>query len=314
MAVWISVSCGFFIFLFFYLFVITKIAPKTHVKERVQRLRQPASLDEQVRFESEELDKPFMERIILPFFKQMEERIIRLAPSRMSGVLAERIMRAGKQHTWSVNAFVSFWMISSVACMTVMAFYAFSVMHMVFLQGFALTISALFLGAALPIVFLDSLIAKRKKAILRQLPEVLDLLCVSVQAGLSFDGAMTKVVDKMQGALLDECSKMLRDIRMGMTRRQALTNMAERCQLQEVHLFVAAVVQSDRLGVSIGKTLLIQSENMRERRRQNVKEQALKAPVKILLPLVLFIFPTLFIIVLLPTALMLMKGLGTLGK
>jgi tight adherence protein C len=294
--------------------VITKIAPKTQVKERVQRLRQPVSFDEQVRFESEALDKPFMERIILPFFKQLEDKIIQLAPSRVAGVLAERIMRAGKQHVWSVNAFVCFWMISSVSAMTVMAFYAFSVSHMVFMQGFALTISALVFGAALPIVFLDSLIAKRKKVILRQLPEVLDLLCVSVQAGLSFDGAMTKVADKMQGALIDECSKMLRDIRMGMTRRQALTNMAERCQLQEVHLFVAAVVQSDRLGVSIGKTLLIQSENMRERRRQAIKEQAMKAPVKILLPLVLFIFPTLFIIALLPTVLSLAHNMGVIGK
>ena len=130
----------------------------------------------------------------------------------------------------------------------------------------------------------------------------------------SFDGAMTKVADKMQGALIDECSKMLRDIRMGMTRRQALTNMADRCQLQEVHLFVAAVVQSDRLGVSIGKTLLIQSENMRERRRQAIKEQAMKAPVKILLPLVLFIFPTLFIIALLPTVLSLAHNMGVIGK
>jgi tight adherence protein C len=173
---------------------------------------------------------------------------------------------------------------------------------------------ALILGAALPVVFLDSLIAKRRKLILRQLPEVLDLLCVSVQAGLSFDGAMAKVADKMKGPLIDECTKMLRDIRMGMTRRQALTNMAERCRIQEVHLFTAAVVQSDRLGVSMAKTLVVQSENMRERRRQTVKEQALKAPVKMLFPLAVFIFPALFVVVLLPTVFSILRNLGSISK
>lgn len=304
----------FFLFLFFYLFVITKIAPKTQVKERVQRLRRPATLDEQVRFESENLNKPFTERIILPFFHQIEEWMIRIAPGRIYEMLADRIMRAGKQYVWSVNAFVCFWMISSVAFMVVMVFFAFYVKHMAFIQGFALVLCALILGAALPVVFLDSLIAKRRKLILRQLPEVLDLLCVSVQAGLSFDGAMAKVADKMKGPLIDECTKMLRDIRMGMTRRQALTNMAERCRIQEVHLFTAAVVQSDRLGVSMAKTLVVQSENMRERRRQTVKEQALKAPVKMLFPLAVFIFPALFVVVLLPTVFSILRNLGSISK
>ncbi|WP_110954181.1 type II secretion system F family protein [Anaerosinus massiliensis] len=315
MALWIALACGFFIFLFFYLFIITKIAPRTQVKERVQRMQRAASLDEQVRFESDKLDKPFTERIVLPFFHGIEEKLIRLAPSRISEMLAARILRAGKQHIWSVNAFVCFWMLSSIACMIIAVFFAFYVKHMIFIQGFAITVAAIVIGAALPLVFLDSLIAKRRKLILRQLPEVLDLLCVSVQAGLSFDGAMSKVTDKMKGPLIDECSKMLRDIRMGMTRRIALTNMAERCRLQEMHLFTAAVIQSDRLGVSMGKTLLVQSENMRERRRQSIKEEALKAPVKMLFPLVLFIFPALFIVVLVPVILSLARNLGgVLGK
>jgi tight adherence protein C len=314
MALWIALASGFLLFLFFYFFVITKIAPKTQVKERVQRLRRPSSLDEQVRFESENLDKPFTERIVLPFFHSIEEKIIRLAPGRISEVLAERIMRAGKQHIWSVNAFVCFGMLSSVSFMVVAVFFTFYVKHMVFIQGFSLSIAALVIGGALPVLFLDSLIAKRRKMILRQLPEVLDLLCVSVQAGLSFDGSMTKVADKMKGPLIDECSKMLRDVRMGMTRRVALTNMAERCNIQEMHLFIAAVVQSDRLGVSMSKTLLVQSENMRERRRQTIKEEALKAPIKMLFPLVMFIFPALFVVVLVPILLGLVKNLGTIGK
>ena len=149
---------------------------------------------------------------------------------------------------------------------------------------------------------------------LKQLPDVLDMLCVSVQAGLSFDGAMTKLTDKMHGPLIDECRKMLRDVRMGMTRKLALTNMAERCNIQDIHLFTAAVIQSDRLGVSMSKTLQIQAENMRERRRQNIKEAALKAPIKMLFPLILFILPALFIVVLLPSLLNLAVYFGGFGR
>ena len=297
MAVWIALVCGILLFLFLYLFVITKVAPANQVRERVQRLQQVRSIDEQARVESENLDKPFSERIVLPFFREVEEQLIRLAPGRIYKMLAVRIMRAGKQNIWSVSAFVSFWMLSSVGFMVVVAFFAFYVKYMVFVRGFALVILALIIGGALPIVFLDGLIAKRRLLMLKQLPDVLDMLCVSVQAGLSFDGAMTKLTDKMHGPLIDECRKMLRDVRMGMTRRLALTNMAERCNIQDIHLFTAAVIQSDRLGVSMSKTLQIQAENMRERRRQNIKEAALKAPIKMLFPLILFILPALFIVV-----------------
>jgi len=310
MALWISLASGFVVFMFFYLFVITKAAPAVKAKERVLRLQKVRSLDEQARIESENLDKPFMERIILPFFQQIERKLIRLAPGRIYQMLAQRIMRAGKQNIWSVTAFVCFWMLSAVACIVLMVFYAFYVKHMIFIQGFALVLLAMVIGATLPMAFLDSLIVTRRRLILRQLPEVLDMLCVSVQAGLSFDGSMTKLADKMQGPLIDECRKMMRDIRMGMTRRLALTNMAERCNIQEIHLFTAAVIQSDRLGVSMSKTLTVQAENVRERRRQTVKEAALKAPIKIMFPLVFFILPALFIVILIPAVLSLIRTLG----
>ncbi|MGL5271815.1 MAG: type II secretion system F family protein [Selenomonadaceae bacterium] len=314
MAVWIALVCGILLFLFLYLFVITKVAPANQVRERVKRLQRVRPIDEQARVESENLDKPFSERIVLPFFREVEEQLIRLAPGRIYKMLAIRIMRAGKQNIWSVSAFVSFWMLSSVGFMVVVAFFAFYVKHMVFVRGFALVVLALIIGGALPIVFLDGLIAKRRLLMLKQLPDVLDMLCVSVQAGLSFDGAMTKLADKMHGPLIDECRKMLRDVRMGMTRKLALSNMAERCNIQDIHLFTAAVIQSDRLGVSMSKTLQIQAENMRERRRQNIKEAALKAPIKMLFPLILFILPALFIVVLLPSLLNLAVYFGGFGR
>lgn len=314
MAVWVALSSGFLLFLLLNLFVITRLAPKTQIKERVQKLRRPVSQAEQVRIDSENVNSSFSERIILPFLYQLEQYVVRLTPGGIYKILAERIMRAGKQHVWSVNAFICFWLLSAVFFMALAVFFSFYTRHMIFIQGVALAVASLVFGGILPIAFLDLLIAKRQKEVLRQLPELLDLLCVSVQAGLSFDGAMARVADKMQGPLIDECSKMLRDFRMGMSRRVALSNMAERCRIPEVHLFTAAIIQADRLGVSMARTLLIQSENMRERRRQAVKEQALKAPVKMLLPLAMFIFPALFVVILLPTIFSILNNLKVLGR
>jgi len=314
MALGIALLSGVFLFFFFYVLVITKIAPKTQVKERVQRLRQVSILAQQGPFASEKVDTLSNFSFVLGLFHQIEDVIIRFVPQRVYQFVAERILQAGKQHIWNVNDCICLLLIAALSSVLFMLFLAFYAMHMSFLQGCALVFSAGLIGGGLPLACIDSMIAKRRKKIIRQLPEMLDLLCVSVEAGLSFDGAVAKVVERMQGPLIEECQKMLRDIRMGMTRRMALTNMAERCGKPEVYLFTAAVIQADRLGVSMGKTLLIQSENMRERRRQNVKEQALKAPVKMLLPLAVFIFPVLFIVVLLPTVFSILHNLAVMVK
>ena len=139
--------------------------------------------------------------------------------------------------------------------------------------------------------------------------EILDLLCVSVQAGLSFDASLHKITGRMKGPLVDEFRRFQDDVSMGMIRRTAMKNMAVRCELQDVSLFMTALIQAEKLGTSMGKTLRNQSDNIRERRRQYVKAQAMKAPVKIVFPLVLFIFPAIFVVALVPTLLSLMKNM-----
>ncbi len=151
---------------------------------------------------------------------------------------------------------------------------------------------------------------KRKEAITYQLPEVLDLLSVSVTAGLSLDGAMQKITESMDGELVDEFHRMQRDVRMGMTRHRAMHLMADRCDVQDLNLFVTSVIQSERLGASMGNTLLIQADNMRDLRRQRARRKAMQAPVKMVFPLVFFIFPVMFVIVLLPSILSLMQSMG----
>ena len=179
-----------------------------------------------------------------------------------------------------------------------------------YIQGVLFAWLCVLLGALLPFSTLNSAIRQRQKAINKQLPEVLDLLSVSVRAGLSFDGALRKITDRMTGPLIDEFKRMQQDVRMGSPRARAMQAMAKRCDVDDLYLFITAVIQAERLGTSMGKTLNNQADNMRERRRQKAKAEALKAPVKIVFPLVMFIFPAIFVVVLLPSVLSLMHSLG----
>ena len=124
----------------------------------------------------------------------------------------------------------------------------------------------------------------------KELPEVLDLLTVCIEAGLGFDGAINKVVDKSKGVLPNELSIVLQEIRMGKPRRDSLRDMANRLSVDDFSNFVGSVIMAEQLGISIGKIMRLQSREIRQKRRQCIEELAMKAPVKMLLPLVLFIF------------------------
>lgn len=301
MLILIAGLIGVLIFLVFNLVLGDKEKSSKSVKARVQEFRRPNAPEDIVRYESEKLDRPLYERLFAPLFRGAVAIVTAIAPGRLYALAIEKKMRAGNFYRWSVGSFVFIWLLSAVGMTVAAGYFTFSVKHMPFFNSLILTIAAFGLGVAMPLVILNSFISKRQAMMLRQLPEMLDLICVSVQAGLSFDGSLSKVVEKMKGPLIDECRKMLQEVKMGMTRRQALVNLANRCQVQEISLFTAAIIQSDRLGVAMSKTLLIQSTNMRERRRQQVKELALKAPIKMIFPLAIFIFPALFIVVLIPS-------------
>ena len=129
-----------------------------------------------------------------------------------------------------------------------------------------------------------------------------------MQAGLSFDGAVGKMIKRMKGPLVDEFKRAQNDVALGMTHQYALTHLARRCDLEEVYLFTTSVIQSEKLGTSIARTLKDQADNMRDRHRQHVKAEALKAPVKIIFPMVLFIFPSIFVILLFPAMVSLIRA------
>ncbi|MFS1511947.1 type II secretion system F family protein [Chengkuizengella sp. SCS-71B] len=152
----------------------------------------------------------------------------------------------------------------------------------------------------IPHLFLKSKINKRNKKALRELPDVLDLLTVSLEAGLGFDAALSKLVSKKKGVLSSELEHCLEEIRLGKTRREAMLGIKERLSVKEVKTFVSNILQAEKLGVGMVKVMRVLSEEVRQQRKQRAEEQAMKAPIKMLFPLVFFIFPCLFIVILGP--------------
>jgi tight adherence protein C len=171
-------------------------------------------------------------------------------------------------------------------------------------------IGGLALGFLFPEFWLGRKIRQRQTDMILQLPDALDLLTISVEAGLGFDAALAKVVEKMEGPLISEFRQALAEIRMGRLRRDALRDVAARCDVQPVTNFIGAIVQAEQLGVPIAKVLQIQSQQLRIERRQRAEEAAAKAPVKMLFPMVGCIFPTIFIVILGPAIVTVVRGVG----
>jgi tight adherence protein C len=170
------------------------------------------------------------------------------------------------------------------------------------------TAIASLIGFFLPVLFLRSMIDRRKDAIIKQLPDALDLMTICVDAGLTFDAAMRKVDEKWDGPLPDEFGRVTYEMQLGKSRRQALRDMSDRIDVPDVTSFVASILQAEQLGVGIGKVLRIQSEQMRVRRRQRAEEKAHQAPVKMLFPMVFLIFPSMFVVLLGPALFQILRS------
>jgi tight adherence protein C len=183
------------------------------------------------------------------------------------------------------------------------------------LQGLGITALFTVLGFVFPHLWLSGRIAARQKSVFRAMPDALDLLTICVEAGLGFDSAMARVHEKWENDLGLELGRVIQEIRLGKLRRDALRDMAERLGVPEMTSFVAAVIQSEQLGVSMAKVLRIQSDQMRVRRRQMAEEEAHRAPIKMVFPIGLLIFPSILLILLGPAGMMLLSSpLGALFR
>ena len=176
--------------------------------------------------------------------------------------------------------------------------------------GFLIAMMGAAIGFIAPDFVINNRIRGRKDRMRAELPNVLDLLCVSVEAGLGFDQALVKLNERMEGPLVDEFGLVLHEMRIGQSRSAALKNLSKRVEAAEVAQFARAIVQADQLGISLSRILRVQSQDMRLRRQLAAEEKAMKAPVKMLFPTVIFIFPSMFVVALGPAALNLMKSFG----
>src|SRR5207302_1240536 len=165
-------------------------------------------------------------------------------------------------------------------------------------MGFLLTLGGAFVGFVMPDFVLSAKARGRREQVRSELPDALDLLAVSVEAGLGFDGAVSKLTEHMDGALTEEFSLALGEMRIGEGRQEALKKMSERLDTPEVSTFTRAIIQADQLGISLGRILRVQAADTRLKRQAAAEEKAMKAPIKMLFPLVLFIFPAMFIVIL----------------
>jgi tight adherence protein C len=266
-----------------------------------QLVVQPKSLEEM------ELQQPFSERVMRP----MIQRLARIGRRRQEGGMIAAIDAKLEKAGYPGGLRGADWI--GVKFLALIGFGVLFFLLTLLLTG-SLIAGLLFLvvGAAVgyiaPEFWLGRRIRARALEMVLQLPDALDLLTISVEAGLGFDAALAKVVEKMEGPLVDEFRQALAEVRMGRPRREALRDVADRADAQPISNFVGAIVQAEQLGVPIAKVLQIQSNQLRIERRQRAEEAAAKAPVKMLFPMVGCIFPTIFIVILGPAVVTLMGG------
>jgi tight adherence protein C len=271
------------------------------------RLAEFSVREEPISLEEIELSQGFYDRIVLPFFNSIGKISQRFTPQATLQSTRKKLEMAGNPMRMDPSFFLTLRLILAVV-FGGMIFLVFMISGRNWGQGLLLTVVLLLVGFMFPELWLSSRVSRRQKGVFRAMPDALDLLTVCVEAGLGFDAAMAKVQEKWDNDLALEFGRVIQEIRLGKLRRDALRDMAERIGVAELTSFVAAVIQSEQLGVSLAKVLRIQSDQMRVRRRQMAEEEAHRAPIKMVFPIALLIFPSILILLLGPAALMLLQS------
>jgi tight adherence protein C len=297
---------GFAVLLAIVLIVAGILAPRPDDPIQ-ERLAEFSVQDEPVTLEQIELSQRFYERVVLPFFNRIGEVAQRFTPQATLENARQRLEMAGNPMQLEPAFFLATRFVLAVLLGgLIMLVYLITGRN--WLQGLLISFLFLLLGFFMPDLWLSSLISRRQRDVFRAMPDALDLLTIAVEAGLGFDAAMAKVNEKWENDLALEFGRVIQEIRLGKLRREALRDMAERLGVPEMTSFVAAVIQSEQLGVSMAKVLRIQSDQMRVRRRQMAEEEAHRAPIKMIFPIGLLIFPSLLIILLGPAAMLLLRS------
>jgi tight adherence protein C len=256
-----------------------------------------------------ELSQPFSQRVLVPLINRIGEISARFTPQRAIQSTARQMELAG--NPWPIDAatflairFILGVFLGGLAVLAFIGSTTWSASDKAMLIG-----GAAFGGFYLPHIMLTTRVTRRQKEIRKAMPDALDLLTICVEAGLGFDAAMSKVAEKWETELSLAFARVIREVQLGKVRREALKDMADRLGIAEMTSFVAAIIQSELLGVSMARVLRIQADQMRIKRRQRAEEEAHKAPIKMIIPMALLIFPTIMIIILTPAAIQIMESL-----
>ncbi len=246
-----------------------------------------------------ELAQPFEERIIRPILRGFARGVTRFTPRRNFEVMRHKLELAGNPYGWAVVDFLGLRGLVAVLA-AILLFFLFTVLKMTQAQVVLFTAMGAVIGLYLPLFWLELKIGARQTEIRLALPDALDLLTTSVEAGLGLDAAIAQVATKWNNEISRVFGQTLAEVRLGKARRDALRDMARRAEVPDLTNFVAAVVQAEQLGVGIARVLRVQSDQMRVKRRQRAQELANQAGVKMVAPLVFFFFPSMFVVILGP--------------
>lgn len=295
---------------------LTTSTRQLRIEERVERVQaERPQMEAPASSVSRQLQQPFYERIIKPVFQKLNQALLSIAPQGMIERVQKQLAAAGNPPSLSPPVFLLLRGFSMLAGAGLSAYAYFNFLASAApLMRIVGSLLVLVIISFLPDYLLSSRTKARQTAIRKALPDVLDLLVVSVEAGMGLDGALAEVVKRKHGPLADEFERALVEIRLGKRRRDAWMDMAERAQVEELTALVAALYQADQLGVSIAKVLRAHSDALRTKRSMKIREIAATLGTKMLFPLIFCIFPALFVIIIGP-GLMNMKSIfAVFGK
>jgi tight adherence protein C len=275
--------------------LLQSVTAKAEVRESLRRLDGYQIQD----LRDQEMLAPIADRVLTPMVEGLSALASRLSPQGYREEIARKLVLGGNPGGLSVDQVLVLKLLGMVSGILWLPL-IFVVLNMS--GGLSLIfIAFLWFGSfMLPDVYISKAITKRQHDIAVQLPDILDLLVISVEAGLGFEQALERTTNAVPGPLSDEFRRMLRETRIGSSRAEALRAMDERCDVPELRTFILAMLQADTFGVSVSRLLRSQADEMRIRRRLRAQTQAQKAPVKMLFPLVFCIFPSIFVVILGP--------------
>ena len=279
--------------------------PSTNTAQMVQQRLSVYGGEKPLTVEEIELQRPFSERVLRPAIERLGSLLSRSTPQKARQDLLNRLELAGRPGNLTPEDFVAVRLVAAAV------FAALGLLLGLLLGSPVYLVIALAIGAILgyyaPVLWLKQKVDTRRAEIQKNLPDALDLLVICVDAGLGFDAALARVTDKYRNALSELLTKALREVSLGRPRLEALDEMGRASGVEDLHNFIQAVIQSEQFGTGIGKILRIQADEMRRKRRQRAQERGAQATLKMMLPMVGCIFPTLWIVLLGPAVLILMR-------